>query len=135
MNWRSNRKNNKAYLLIELMIVVVILGLTILFIAQAFSSSLFAVRKAFAYSKALLLAERVVWDNRLELALLKSLAREDFPKSFRTIENNINFQVKEDALETGFLNLGEIVFDVAWKDAKVRGEFEISAFMPMSAAK
>lgn len=135
MNWKSNRKNNRAYLLIELMIVVVILGLTILFIAQAFSSSLFAVRKAFAYSKALLFAERVVWDKRLELALVKSLAREDFPKSFRTVENNINFQVEEVALETEFSNLGEIVFDVAWKDSKASGEFRVSAFMPMSAAK
>lgn len=117
------------------MIVVVILGLTILFIAQAFSSSLFAVRKALAYSKALLFAERVVWDKRLEAALLKSLAREDFPKSLRVIENNINFQVEEVALETEFSNLGEIVFDVAWKDAKANGEFKVSTFMPVSAAK
>ena len=135
MNWKLERKNNKAYLLIELMIVVIILGLTILFIAQAFSSSLFAVRKALAYSKALLFTERIVWDKRLELALTGPLAREDFPKSLRMIENNINFQVEEVVRETEFSNLGEIVFNVAWKDAKASGEFNISTFMPMSAAK
>lgn len=135
MNWRLEKKNNKAYLLIELMVTVIILGLAICFIAQAFSSSLFAVRKAIVYSKALIFSERLVWDKRLDLALSKPISKEDFPESFNRVENNINFQVEEVVLETGFPNLAEIIFDVSWKDAKASGEFKVSTFMPIPEVK
>lgn len=132
MNSRLNRKSNRAYLLIELLVTVIILGLAICFIAQAFSSSMLAVKKANIYSKALLFSERILWDMRASQALGLMPAWEDFPKSVKEKENNLSLEANLDVFETPFSGLCEVFYKVSWRDFRTAGGFSFSTFMPVS---
>ena len=130
MNLRSRKKRNRGYLLVEVLVTVLVLGVAIVFIVRALSASLVASRRAAYYTKGLLLAEQLQAQMKVE-ALTQPASADSFPRSAESSAENTAFSWKEDATLTDIPPLAEIIFTVIWRDAKINGEFSASTLMPI----
>ena len=134
MNLESRNKNQVGYLLIEVLITIAILGTVIVFIVQALSSSLFAVRRAAYYTKALMITEQLIWDIRLEALGGSLIPADSFPRSSEFSDENRGFKWRQELLQTDIPNLSEMILTLTWRDSKASGQFSVSTLLPTTEA-
>ncbi len=126
---------NKGYLLIEVLVTVVVLGTTIIFIVRALNSSLFALRRAAYYTKALFLMEEIYRDIKLESSRGEAIPVDSFPRSSSLASDNLKFVWQEELQPTEFATLSEVIFTVSWQDSKSSGQISASTFIPTTTLK
>ncbi|MEW6009416.1 MAG: type II secretion system protein [Candidatus Omnitrophota bacterium] len=126
---------NKGYLLIEVLVTIVVLGTAIVFVTQALSASLLAVRRATSYTEALLLVEQLFCDLKLETSPAQAIPLDSFPRSESVSAENQKFDWEEELQPLESVRLSEIIFRVFWKDSKLTGEIYASTFIPTTTLK
>lgn len=134
MDLRFKKKDNSAYLLVEVLVTVVVLGVAIVFIVRALSASLLASRRAGSYTQALLLMEQLANQANLEVISGQSSSGV-FPRSAEVSSPGINFQLKEELEPTDIPPLAEVIFTISWRDAKIGGEFSASTLLPIPTSE
>lgn len=119
------QRNNKGFLLIEVLVTVAILAFGLIYISRAFINCLNAMSQVVDYTLATILAEKKFFQIEMESNLEANLKQ----KGIFADEPNFNF-----ALDIGKIkdqNLYNVYLKLGWKEGRRTGSFDISGYLPV----
>lgn len=115
------KRNNKGFLLIEVLTAVILLGFSVVYLSRAFMNCLNTMQQFANYTAALILAEEKLFN-------LETIAKEsDIIKEGKFSENT-DFSYRMDVYRLADLKLNQADLDVQWKDGRRSGVVSMSGY-------
>lgn len=116
-------RNKKAFLLFEVTLTIAILSLGLVFVIRSISMSMRVAKTSFNYSQAISLAYEKLFELESQEAGLETISNKGI------FEDNEGFSWQYSVEDLDFENLGELILDISWQEAKREGGFDIVTYV------
>lgn len=116
-------RENKGFLLVEVLVAISILAFGLVYISRALTNCLNVMEQISYYTRSLNLAEEKFFDYQTQGNPLKDESG-NFPD-----ESNFKYALETSGL--GDLDLKEIDIQVSWKEGRRAGNFQIAGYLPI----
>lgn len=117
--------NKKAFLLFEVVLTIAVLSLGLVFVVRSISQSMKVARATFNYNRAINLAYERMFELELESQTdgVEPVSKEGVDSKNRLFNWRCSIKQLDD------INLGLVLMDISWKEAKREGGFPVSTYV------